>query len=433
MVLGNLKEEMSCAEILAHSHIESGDLMKAQKVAEAAVTKCKGQKDTKRMARMHHLLAEVQYEREQYDNAADNLKKARMLFRKVGDLTSEANVLETALKVHIKAKDIQKALWSAKDARQLWRRTGEKFKEAAQLMEVIQIQQARGRESLAKAAAFEAAKLASEVPHPFLEGHARMDLAQCQLADKEYEEGLQTSRLALSLFQEGPDASHHNQYAALDLAANVLLSVVIKESEELQKDKAVRRKGYEGWLKQSPATKEALAALQEALDFARMHCEDKDGQANALLMMARALLVDARGEEGMEKANLALTMFREQSDERGEASAIELISVIGTSLGKSDAKSLAVAAGGEVAKEAEIDPEMFRNTIVEVTQSMLGTDDIASDTPLMDAGLDSLSMVEFRNELVKLFPGVTLPGALLFDAPTVNALTDFIVDATKNK
>merc|ERR1712203_280802 len=71
--------------------------------------------------------------------------------------------------------------------------------------------------------------------------------------------------------------------------------------------------------------------------------------------------------------------------------------------------------------------------INEVALSLMGSDSLGADVPLMDAGLDSLSMVEFRNELVKEFPGVDLPGALLFDYPTVSELANFISEGLGGK
>eukprot|EP00435_Cladocopium_sp_Y103_P046585 s926_g13.t1 len=84
------------------------------------------------------------------------------------------------------------------------------------------------------------------------------------------------------------------------------------------------------------------------------------------------------------------------------------------------------AAAPAAVGKPKIEPEMVKVQIQDVATSLVGDDNIAADTPLMDAGLDSLSMVEFRNELLKEFPGISLPGALLFDYPTVNALRDFI-------
>ena len=54
------------------------------------------------------------------------------------------------------------------------------------------------------------------------------------------------------------------------------------------------------------------------------------------------------------------------------------------------------------------------------------------DTPLMESGLDSLSAVAFRNELSKTFQGIgALPAALMFDYPSVRAITEHIVDRSK--
>lgn len=48
------------------------------------------------------------------------------------------------------------------------------------------------------------------------------------------------------------------------------------------------------------------------------------------------------------------------------------------------------------------------------------------DAPLMDAGMDSLSAVEFRNLLQSKVEGVRLPGTLVFDYPSVNAILGFL-------
>lgn len=53
---------------------------------------------------------------------------------------------------------------------------------------------------------------------------------------------------------------------------------------------------------------------------------------------------------------------------------------------------------------------------------------MANDTPLMDTGLDSLSAVQFRNDLTRDF-NVKLPASLMFDYPTITALTEKIVQS----
>ena len=46
--------------------------------------------------------------------------------------------------------------------------------------------------------------------------------------------------------------------------------------------------------------------------------------------------------------------------------------------------------------------------------------------PLMEAGLDSLGAVELRNQLATAFPSIELPATLIFDHPSVAAISQFI-------
>merc|ERR1712039_1028017 len=57
---------------------------------------------------------------------------------------------------------------------------------------------------------------------------------------------------------------------------------------------------------------------------------------------------------------------------------------------------------------------------------LIGSDELEADTPLMDAGLDSLAAVEFGGILQKQFQGVQMPGTLMFDFPNVKSIGDFI-------
>merc|ERR1712048_1497984 len=70
--------------------------------------------------------------------------------------------------------------------------------------------------------------------------------------------------------------------------------------------------------------------------------------------------------------------------------------------------------------------EMLLSTVNDVALSLIGSESLAGDTPLMDAGLDSLASVEFRNTLAKEFTGVQLPSTLVFDFPTPKMITEHI-------
>merc|ERR1712039_798662 len=76
--------------------------------------------------------------------------------------------------------------------------------------------------------------------------------------------------------------------------------------------------------------------------------------------------------------------------------------------------------------------DTLRPKIQEIALSLLGSDEVDADAPLMDSGLDSLSMVQFRNTLQQQFQGVSMPASLIFDHPNVTSVTDYIADALKD-
>merc|ERR1740129_1968260 len=63
-----------------------------------------------------------------------------------------------------------------------------------------------------------------------------------------------------------------------------------------------------------------------------------------------------------------------------------------------------------------------------IAAQLTQSEDLELDVPLMQAGLTSRTSVEFRNALSDTIPQVTLPFTLMFDHPTVNAISEFIKD-----
>ena len=86
----------------------------------------------------------------------------------------------------------------------------------------------------------------------------------------------------------------------------------------------------------------------------------------------------------------------------------------------------AAARSGDAAAAAaaEAFKQQVATEVAATARSILGAD-VGSDEPLMAAGLDSLSSVEFRNSLeAKL--GLQLPSTLVFDYPTITAIAVFV-------
>jgi acyl carrier protein len=68
--------------------------------------------------------------------------------------------------------------------------------------------------------------------------------------------------------------------------------------------------------------------------------------------------------------------------------------------------------------------EAIRKTVASAVQAVLGHD-IGGDEPLLDAGLDSMSAVELQTMLERSL-GVELPGTLVFDYPSVDAVVSHL-------
>ena len=75
-------------------------------------------------------------------------------------------------------------------------------------------------------------------------------------------------------------------------------------------------------------------------------------------------------------------------------------------------------------KPAALDRVMILEQVEATTTSIVGGD-VGVDEPLMAAGLDSLGAVELRNGLESRL-GLELPSTLVFDYPTIAAITEFI-------
>merc|ERR1711912_95426 len=78
-----------------------------------------------------------------------------------------------------------------------------------------------------------------------------------------------------------------------------------------------------------------------------------------------------------------------------------------------------------------MDAGVVRTKVMEIACRITGAEDgeIEVDTPLMEAGLTSNSAILLRGELTQELPGINLPVTLVFDYPSIGAMTDLVTSS----
>jgi len=88
----------------------------------------------------------------------------------------------------------------------------------------------------------------------------------------------------------------------------------------------------------------------------------------------------------------------------------------------------APAPAQEKAKPKGLDAGMVMQTVRDMAQQAIQLDEkLDADSPLMDSGMDSLTSVSFRNSIQTAL-GMKVPSSLMFDYPTMQEITNKVVE-----
>jgi len=444
---GDQKRESEALHLLAGTLLEEKDAESALPRAEEALSLAREVRDGRLEIAILHTIGQIQIERKELTEALSCVKEMIPVCMALDDPALEASAHHLAVTVHMQRERWSDAMKAAKEAKELLTKSGDKHAEGRALMVMSTVHRFLQESDQAVSTSTEAQFLFQKERDKRWEARALFEVAEVQALTQNFPAAHRAAKKSLALVQELDD--RESQSTVLCLQANVQLSMFFEQCLANP-----RRAPPQS------AAEEAMRAQEKALDFvqrngdkklaiplnfgvAQVHimCRrtaeamtsiataeqlcitqgDSQGEALAMILAAYCHVVDQKNPKATEVADKALALARKGDDTMGEWLANnvkDMVAKMDTGEG---------AAGGE----GEIDPEMLKLKIQDVANSLMGIESLAGDTPLMDAGLDSLSMVEFRNELVKEFPGVDLPGALLFDYPTVNALTDFVAEGIK--
>mmetsp|Transcript_77547 Transcript_77547/g.146335 ORF Transcript_77547/g.146335 Transcript_77547/m.146335 type:complete len:682 (-) Transcript_77547:84-2129(-) len=185
--------------------------------------------------------------------------------------------------------------------------------------------------------------------------------------------------------------------------------------------------------------KEAIQVINQAANLHRKLGNQKEA-ATALLLSVQPYAMCGKKEKCISAAEKGLLLFQEINDRAGKKWAQDLIKQLKEGP-KQDKAAEAPEAGVEAAAptsaapaaQTQIKPALdfdaVLNQVLEVAKNAVSEEDmIMEDSPLMDNGMDSLSSVSFRNQLMQRFKGINLPASLIFDHPNIRAITSEIVE-----
>eukprot|EP00747_Dinoflagellata_sp_TGD_P164724 gnl/TRDRNA2_/TRDRNA2_185041_c0_seq1.p1 gnl/TRDRNA2_/TRDRNA2_185041_c0~~gnl/TRDRNA2_/TRDRNA2_185041_c0_seq1.p1 ORF type:complete len:848 (-),score=257.85 gnl/TRDRNA2_/TRDRNA2_185041_c0_seq1:104-2380(-) len=414
--LGEVEEVANSLSQLANAHITSGDYQSALEAAQELTNGFLRNGNRKAEAMALLTVCNCQAYLGNFEKCVEHAKRARDLFRGADHAHGEANALATLAEAYMNLRKFDHAYNYANRARRLYKDSDDLDGEGRMLMQSAQanimLLGPGGKQKGGKAKWQQIAKqvndglrVARKVKDRYMTGHGLALLAQIYSATSQHELTLQAADDALQIFREVGDIRGE---------INALLLIVDAHCEQKKYD-------------------DMYEPGEDALDLSR-YIKD-----NALAEQASSMLDIADKATGRDRRVVQVAaaapkavaapppgmMSPEEIKKMMEAqAAMDAQAAAGSTVAKAREKGAAVAVAGA-------DRETISNKIADIAIGILGMEDrdeLEGDTPFMNAGLTSASSVLFRDELASELQGINLPFTLVFDYPSLNAVTDLIME-----
>merc|ERR1711972_1299859 len=418
-------EKAESALTLAEANMAKGDESAALQVINDMRTYFQQAGVPKEEAGMLLAAARIALKSGTLDTAISMATRAQVILGEEGDAKGEAEALQLVSECHMKKEEYKPSLRAAERARTLMRELGDKPGEAICLFIIAQDsvflavaegacvgEQARfsraAKDNLDKAqkTADQGIKIGREMmlSPPYAEGLLGATLCvlgQVAMLNSKPEDALTFCDEAVCLFREASEPI--NEASALLLCADALRSTrQFSESQEAASE-ALRLSKEAGDAKGEEMANEVLGWLQEMQQRQQQAWMAQQAMMNPQ-MGGLNLTPMAPQDQGGDMPAQAQSMARTER-ERGPA--------------------LDLSKG--------VDAAVVRSKITEIACRITGAEDgeIEVDTPLMEAGLTSNSAILLRDELTQELPGINLPVTLVFDYPSIGAMTDLVTNSGK--
>lgn len=359
-------------------------------------------------------------------NAAEGIRvasSAREIFLDIEDPRGEAMALHTLVELHVSNDEFEKALDLAKTRRSVLRDAGFRRDEARSIASIAHILMKDQRPAEAARVAYEGLRLAHAARDQATEVHMMIMAIQADIAVILESGGVENTRR--NIVQDTYKVTRR----AVTLAEKVLKGKFVPHTLFWQAHVLLLS-----------LSEECNAIADKALDLFQQ-ANDKHGEAHTLILLAQIHITFERQKEAEELLRKSMTLFQEDGDNIGAFEANSVLQKLYSDMGmfrvqqqvqqRQDMDAIEEApqasqAAGPIVKK--LDPQQVVEKLMEMVRDSLGTDDeVEADNPLMDSGMDSLSSVQFRNEVSAHF-SKPLPASLMFDFPTIRSMGHHIVE-----
>lgn len=451
------------------------DLDGALEKAQEALANVQPMGDKFEEAKVHLMLSRIYNASKDEIAAKEQVIESQQLFQALGCKKGEAKALLQLARINMSSEKTDEALGNLIDAQKIAEELGLKTLLAdAKILEAEVVMVNADEAALESAAS--ATHFAKENGMKKREGDALLMSTKIYLNRSEFMQASEYAKEAESAFKDVKHIS--GQIQSLQFSSQASFSMVnelldpYKSEEEIPKkedDKAFHREWKSFYFKAYNACKSAvtlahktkikhvLAGALQRLGLLQIsggraveailscniakdlyeECAREEGKAQVLITRAQAWHTMNDDRKAVEDANAALEIFKLLGDSRNQDFVGELLQQFVPKKAAMISMDDPAAAQAQmmqmmmqqqqtqqVAAYAGPTKEEISAKIMDMCLNMMGLEDMVGDTPLAEAGLDSLSMVDFRNRLAREFTGISMPAALLFDYPSVNQLAD---------
>jgi len=366
------------------------------------------------------IAASMLFKLQRFDEALKLGQRAQSLFNEENDMKGEADALKLNGEMQWKKNEFKAAVRLGERARALYREVEKPQGEVACMYMIA--------ETSVRNSVKEGAKIYSDEPMP-------------RPARDALDKGIKVAEAGIKM------ARHSDMSAAPELIGSLLCA---------------RAQG----LTLKARFDEALACADEAvLHFRELGAYQLE--ANALMLACDNLRALQKMREAAEAADEALALYRHMEDSTGAKLASDVLDSFQQYLQQQQQQQHSTpqptagaqmqqqfmqevqARDGPAAKvskperakgpaldlKAGLSLDVVKSKVQEVAMRITGADDgdIEADTPLMEAGLTSNSAILLRDELSQALPGVSLPVTLVFDYPSVAAMSELILESSGAK